>query len=156
MYITVKGFIKRGDCGWIAATLCPELNHHKVTVEGYYIYADGKEYMYQEKHSFTPTNAGTTIGIGIFGFASGGAGYHITAECIPLPVSGNPDLPCNNTGNSTQQAYIYGGTGTCASIGGGDAYSAVTCKSPPTKTDIRQTTNINFHWACTVSFPRHC
>lgn len=79
--------------------------------------------------------------------------FHILPPVWPQEGSGAP-LPCNNTVKFRyQEAYIGGagstGTGTCVS-----AFN--TCESAPTKTDIRQTTNINFHWECTGSFPFYC
>jgi Prealbumin-like fold domain len=143
MYITIKGEIKRSGRS-SDPSYCPQVDHHKVTVQGYYI-LNGRKDLYSEEHSFTPTNAGTTIAIGIFVGPS--AGYHITAQCIPAQS-------CSNTGNfGYQTAYLYGGTGSCAGTGGKqDSYAAIdTCDSALTTTTNHQTVSIAFYWKCRLS-----
>lgn len=136
--------------------MCPEVDPHKVTVEGYYIY-NGKKEMYQEKHSFTPTNEGTTISVGVLGIQHRNfeSGLKITAECVTIiqPGSGAP-MDCNagsNNGFRDQEVYIYGSTGTCNNV-------FKTCELPKTTTTTitYPTVNINLHWECTRSFPSHC
>ena len=156
--LNIKGFIKRSSCGYQAG--CPEVDHHKVTVQSWYIYNGNKQY--DQPTSFVPSNQGNTIKIGVYtGGGFQGWGYRITAECVTIIQSGSGApincSPESNNGFRFQSAHILGGSGTCDNAGGGPGpYDVVLCESLPVTETISPNVNINFYWECTRSFPSFC